>query len=119
MREQDVPGTVSVRAMFPRIHTVALGAAVGLTLGAAMFLLTVFHIFFQPDVPIFLLSQYLIGYALSWAGAFVGLAWGTAIGFFVGVILGFVHNLTIDAWVLVLRARADLSRSRRFIDQVR
>jgi hypothetical protein len=34
-------------------------------------------------------------------------------------VLGFVHNLTIDVWILVVRARADLSRTRRFLDQVR
>jgi hypothetical protein len=119
MPDRDVPDVRAIRALFPRIHTVALGAAVALTSGAGLFLLTAFHVIAEPEVPIGLLSWYLIGYAPTWPGAFVGLAWGTVIGFFVGWGLGFVHNLTIDAWIVVLRARADLSRTRNFIDQVR
>jgi hypothetical protein len=119
MPDLHVPDSRSVRALFPRIHTVALGAAVALTAGAGMFLLTAFHVLARPDVPIGLLSWYLLGHSATWPGAFVGLAWGTAIGFFVGWVLGFVHNLTIDVWILVVRARADLSRTRRFLDQVR
>jgi hypothetical protein len=119
MADRTAPDIGSVRALFPRIHTVALGAAAALTSGAGMFLLTAFHVVFRPDVPIDLLGQYLIGYAPSWPGAFVGLAWGTVIGFGVGWVLGFVHNLTVDAWLLVVGTRTELSRSRRFLDQVR
>jgi hypothetical protein len=119
MADRDSPDVRAVRALFPRIHTLALGAAVALTAGAAMFLFTAYHVLAQPDVRIGLLRWYLVGYSASWPGAFVGLAWGTVIGFFTGWVLGFVHNLTIDAWILVLRARADLSRSRNFLDQVR
>lgn len=119
MADTDAPDIRAVRALFPRIHTLALGAAVALTAGAAMFLLTAFHVVARPDVPLGLLSWYIVGFSVSWPGAFVGLAWGTVIGFAVGCVLGFVHNLTIDAWVFVLKTRADLSRSRNFLDQVR
>ena len=119
MADWDVPDIRSVRALFPRIHMVALGASVALTLGAGIFLLTAFHVLARPDVPIDLLGQYLVGYSSTWPGAFVGLAWGSVIGFFVGWMLGFVHNRTVALWILVVRARAELSRTRLFLDQVR
>jgi hypothetical protein len=81
--------------------------------------LTVHHILFQPDVPLGLLSWYFLGYATTWPGAFVGLAWGTVVGFIVGWVLGSVHNLTIGLWMLVVGTRADLTRDRNVLDQVR
>jgi hypothetical protein len=105
--------------MFPRIHAGALGAAVGLTAGVALCLLTVVEVLLDSEMPLGLLSWYLIGYHPTWSGALVGLAWGTVIGFAAGWLLGTVHNATIGAWVLVLRARTDLSRTRNVLDQFR
>jgi hypothetical protein len=108
-----------IHALFPRIHAAVLGVAVGLTTGAVLFLLTALEVVLKPGMPIGLLRWYLLGYSVTWSGAFVGLAWGIVGGFAMGWLLGAVHNLTIGAWVQLLRARADLTRSRRLLDQFR
>jgi hypothetical protein len=108
-----------VRRLFPRIHAVALGLAVAVTMALAVFLMTVLHLLADPEVPIWILRSYFLGYSRSWAGAFVGAFWGALTGFITGWLLAVVHNVTIEAWVLLVRARADLSRTRSFLDQVR
>jgi hypothetical protein len=112
---------LGVERLFPRVHLRALGAAVGLTVGCAVFLLTAFHVVFEPEGghQIGLLSWYFFWYDVTWFGAFVGLVWGAAVGFVAGWLLGFIRNLTLDAWLLVLRARTDLSQRRNFLDQIR
>jgi hypothetical protein len=108
-----------IRRLFPRIDALALGAAVGLVAGGALFLFTAAHVLLDVRGPIGLMRQYLPGYGRSWPGAGAGLAWGLVIGFASGWLMAAVHNVTVHAWVAVVRARANLSRSRRFLDQVR
>jgi hypothetical protein len=105
--------------LFPRAHKRALGVAVGLTAGLAVFALTALHVVLPVEgLPIALLAQYFYGYDVTWTGAFVGLFWGCAIGFVAGWMLGFVHNFTIGLWLLVVRARRDISQTRNFLDHI-
>lgn len=105
---------------FPRAHKQALGFAVGITLAALIVGLTAFHLILQPSqgLPLELLNQYFHGYEVSWKGAAIGGAWGFATGFVGGWLLGFVHNFTVGAWVLLVRARHDLQRMRDFLDHI-
>jgi hypothetical protein len=102
------------------VHKVALGVAVGVVSGLAVFALTVFHVMLKPRdaLDIGLLSQYLTGYSVSWTGAFVGLFWGFLIGFVAGWFVAFVRNLVIAIRVLLIRGRADLAQSGDFLDQI-
>jgi len=102
------------------VHKVALGIAVGAVCGVAVFVLTVFHVVLQPQnaLDIGLLSEYLTGYSVSWAGAFVGLFWGVLIGFVAGWFVAFVRNLVIAIRVFTIRGRADLAQSRDFLDHI-
>jgi hypothetical protein len=102
-----------------RVHKTALGFAVGAMAGLGLFLLTVVHVVLAVDGPdLALLDQYFAGYAVSWPGAFIGLAWGVAVGFIAGWLLGFVHNFTMSFWVFIVRTKNDLSRTRNFLDHL-
>lgn len=105
---------------FPRAHKQALGFAVGLTVGALMFALTAFHLLLHPQggPRLELLNQYFYRYEVSWPGALIGAAWGFATGFIAGWLLAFVHNFTVGAWLLLIRARHDLNRTRDFLDHI-
>ena len=102
------------------VHKVALGVAVGVVSGLAVFALTVFHVMLKPidALDIGLLSQYLTGYSVSWTGAFIGLFWGFLIGFVAGWFVAFVRNLVIAIRVILIRGRADLAQSRDFLDKI-
>jgi hypothetical protein len=117
--ERRVDASVSFEPRFPRAHKRALGAAVGLTVGATIFLLTVVHVALKIEgLPIGLLDQYLYGYRVTWGGAFIGLAWGFVTGFIAGWMLGFVHNFTVGFWMFLVRTRNDLKRTTNFLDHI-
>ena len=104
---------------FPRAHKQALGFAVGLTAAAVIFGLTAFHLLLKVQgLPLELLNQYFYRYEVSWPGAFIGAAWGFATGFIGGWLLAFIHNFTVGAWLLLIRARNDLNRTRDFLDHI-
>ena len=59
--ERRSDASVAFEARFPRAHKRALGAAVGLTVGATIFLLTVVHVALNIEgLPIGLLDQVLL-----------------------------------------------------------
>jgi hypothetical protein len=105
---------------FPRAHKQALGFAVGITISAIIVGLTIFHVVLRPPraLPLELLNQYFYGYDVSWKGAAIGGAWGFATGFVGGWLLAFVHNFTVGAWILLVRAKHDLQRMRDFLDHI-
>jgi hypothetical protein len=109
----------SFEPLFARAHKRALGVAVGLTVGGAVFLLTVLHVALELDgLQIGLLNQYFYGYRVSWSGAFIGLWWGFVTGFIAGWMLGFVHNFTVGFWTFLVRTRNDLKRTKNFLDHI-
>ena len=112
-------GASSTEPQLPRTHLGALGAAVGLTFGIGLFLLTALHVMLRlQGLPLGLLSQYFYGYDITWSGAMAGLAWGGAVGCVAGWLLGLVHNVTVKAWVLIIRARYEPSQASDLLDQI-
>jgi hypothetical protein len=113
------PPEASFEPLFPRAHKRALGVAVGLTAGLAVFVVTAAHVMLSIEgLPLALLAQYFYGYRVSWQGAWIGGCWGFAVGFIAGWLLGFVHNFTVGIWLLVVRARRDLNQTRNFLDHI-
>ena len=93
-------------AAFARYDPPALGAAVGLVLGAGLFLATAIAILRGPegaDRVLGLIGQYLIGYEVSWAGAAVGLLGAGIGGFLFGWLLARAINGLIGWEELLLR----------------
>ena len=103
--------TPGLAKAFAPIHKSALGTAVGIALGGSMALLTAFHYVVRPvNAPdVGLLSHYFYGYSVSAEGIGVGFVWGFVAGFVTGWFIGFVRNLTLNAWLFVLRIQAHLA----------
>ncbi len=105
---------------FAPLHKRALGIATGTASGLLVFVVTVFHLVFRPEVAInlWLLAEYLYGYTVSWKGAFIGLFWGFVVGFVAGWFLAFCRNLVIATSVFITRTRAELQATRDFLDHI-
>ena len=105
---------------FAPLHKRAFGIAVGSAAGLLVFALTAFQLLRRPaEAPnLWLLSHYFSGYAVTWAGAFVGLAWGFVSGFVMGWFVAFARNLVLAVWMLALQTRAELSATRDFLDHI-
>jgi protoporphyrinogen oxidase len=85
--------------VFAKFDPVALGAAVGLNAGGLLFLATAVLLIKGGD-PIgpnlSLLGHYLVGFEVSWAGAFLGLFEAGAFGFVFGWVLASMINAVIE-----------------------
>ena len=104
---------------FAPMHKRAFGMAVGLTMGALLFVGTVVAVL-RPGYPEFLplLSQYFYGYSVSWVGAIVGFAWAWFAFFVAGWFTAFLRNLLIAINIWIGYARAELHETRDFLDHV-
>src|SRR5207247_1203523 len=106
---------------FAPVHKRALGVAVGVVGGLAVFAVTVLHVVLDPLRPAFeiwLLAQYFPGYRVSWMGAFVGLFWGSLVGFVTGWFVAFVRNVVIALRLFMVRAKAELAQTRNLLDDI-
>jgi hypothetical protein len=115
------PSTIPAppRLSLPRLHKSAIGFAVGVVAGGGLFVLTAIHVALKVNgLPLWQLNQYFQGYDVTWRGAFIGLAWGFAVGFVGGWLLGFVHNFAVGVWMVTVRMRHDLSRTKNFLDHI-
>lgn len=110
----------SFAADFLPLHKLALGVAFGTVAALVVFLATAVDILRAPTdgLPLELLSQYFAGYTVTWAGACIGAAWAAFSGFVLGWFLAFSRNLLLGFMIVVVRARAELSQTRDFLDHV-
>jgi hypothetical protein len=106
---------------FAPLHRMALGVASGVVMGGMIFLATV-ALLLKGGYPIgpnlALLGEYMFGYSVTVAGAFIGLAWGFGIGFFLGWGFAVAHNVTIWLWLTVIRSRAEMDQYGDFLDHM-
>ena len=109
-----------IESAFLPLHKRAFGMAVGLASGLFFFALTAVTLLrrepYAPDLGI--LCEYFYGYTVSWAGAFVALAWGWFAGFVAGWFAAFVRNFVMAASIWLGRNRSELEASRDFLDHI-
>jgi hypothetical protein len=89
-----------IRSAFARFDPVALGAAVGAVIGAGLFLASAVLLVEGGDPlgpTLALLGNYLVGYEVSWPGAFIGLVEAALGGFAFGYLLAKAINKVV-AW---------------------
>jgi len=86
-------------AAFARYDQIALGSAVGLVSAGLVFLATAVLLIRGGDPlgpTLSLLGQYLLGYQVSWAGAFVGATEAGLGGFLFGYVLAQLINMIVS-----------------------
>lgn len=77
------------------LNAKALGLVFGLLLGMGIFIATNWLVIKggEPVGPhLRLLSQYFIGYRVSFWGSFIGFAYGFAVGTLSGALIGWIYN---------------------------
>lgn len=70
----------------------AMGLAIGLLIGAAVFLATLWSMAVGGGKHLILLRQFYLGYSVSFGGAFVGLVYGFIDGVIIGVLVAVLYN---------------------------
>ena len=110
----------SATLLFAPLDKRAFGVAIGVAVGLVIFAITAIDLAFHssPWPGLSLLNQYFAGYSVTWAGAFIGLAWGFAVGFCAGWFVAFVRNLVLAISLFVLQTRAELGETRDFLDHI-
>ncbi len=78
-----------------RLNAKLLGIVLGTLMGAGLFLATNILVLKGGDnvgAHLGLLSQFFIGYQVTFLGSLVGFVWAFAVGFVIGAALGTVYN---------------------------
>lgn len=81
------------------LNAKVLGLALGLIFGLVIFIATNWLVIKggQPVGPhLQLLSQYFIGYKVSFLGSFIGFAYGFAVGTLSGALIGRIYNKIVQ-----------------------
>lgn len=111
-------GDALILQTFGRLHSSALGVAVGGLSGLIVFSATVVLLLkggHEIGPRLSLLGEYFIGYSVTWQGSIVGLLYGFVSGFLVGWTIAFLRNLFVSIYLHVLKFKANLS-SANFLD---
>ncbi|HSG01269.1 MAG TPA: hypothetical protein VLA20_09055 [Vicinamibacterales bacterium] len=109
------------RAVIGRLDPHAFGAAIGVLLALAIFLTTIvpavrFDWHLADHVG--LLSQYLYGYTVTVAGAFLGAAYGLVIGYLVGQLFARARNFWMSAYLRIVWWRAESRAASDLLDRL-
>ena len=106
---------------FAKFDKIALGTAVGLSFGLAVFFATAMLILKggeQVGPNLELLGQFFIGYEVTWGGAVLGLIYGFVIGFVLGFFLAATRNGFVFAYLVIVRAREERRALQTFLDEM-
>lgn len=81
------------------LNAKALGLVLGLLSGLALFIATNWLVIKGSDPVgphLNLLSQYFIGYRVSFLGSFIGFAYAFAVGAVSGALIGWIYNKVVE-----------------------
>ena len=102
-----------------RLDGVALGVALGTLFGLIVFLATNILILkggseIGPNLA--LLSQYFIGYEVTFGGSLIGLVYGLLAGFVFGWLIAFLRNIIVAIYLHLLKIKRNISAVNEYID---
>jgi protoporphyrinogen oxidase len=109
-----------IRSAFARYDPLALGGAVGVVMGLGIFFATAVLLLRggEPLGPtLSLLGNYLLGFEVSWPGAFLGLAEAGAAGFGFGHVLANAINAVVRWHERALLRQIEMSRTLDPLDE--
>lgn len=98
MDTMDKNNTINNKRLFSgvlRLNTKVLGLSLGLLFGLGIFIATNWLVLKGGKVVgphLQLLSQYFIGYRVSFFGSIIGFAYGFAVGTLSGSLMGWIYN---------------------------
>jgi hypothetical protein len=84
-----------------RLNATMLGLVTGILFGGGMFIATIWLVLKGGEVVgphLSLLGQYFIGYRVTLAGSFIGLAYGFVVGYVGAYVVAVLYN-----WLVELR----------------
>lgn len=102
-----------------RLDGVALGTSIGILFALAIFLATNILILKGSEIVgpnLGLLSQYFVGYEVSFRGSFVGLIYGLVSGFLLGWSIAVLRNTIIRIYIFLIRLKGSFSAVNDYID---
>jgi hypothetical protein len=110
-----------IESVFAKLDPLAMGVALGVVGGLGLFLATVILLLkggrvIGPNLS--LLSNYFIGFEVTWTGALVGLIEAGAAGFILGFALAWLRNLSLAVYARLLRRQVQAEEDRHFLDGV-
>jgi hypothetical protein len=103
------------------MHKRAMGIALGIVAGGLLWLATAILLLkggYPVGPNLWLLSQFLAGYSVTWPGAFIGLAWGFALGYIAGWSFAALRNLVFRSWLVIIRSRVEKEQYRDILDRL-
>ena len=110
-----------VAAAFARLDPLALGVALGSVGGLGLFLATVALLLQggpMVGATLSLLGHYLLGFQVTWGGAFIGLIEAGAGGFALGYLGAGLKNWGMAAYASLVRRRVEAEARRDLLDRV-
>jgi protoporphyrinogen oxidase len=110
-----------IAVAFARLDPVALGCAFAAVAGLALLAASATALFQESQELrrwMALLSQYLIGYRVSWSGLWIGVAEAALVAFAVGYFTARLRNGLLTAYAALLRRRAARAARRHLLDEV-
>jgi protoporphyrinogen oxidase len=126
LAEAEVPADDFTRILeagltevFVKLDRVALGLSVGAVSGLGLLLATLGVVISgraAVSAWLGLLGQYFPGYAVTWSGAGLGLAYGFVSGFAGGWSFAFLRNACLLLWLAALHRRARYQLLRKFLE---
>ncbi len=102
-----------------KLNLFALGIAVGTLFALIVFIATNILILKSEDVAgpnLALLSQYFIGYKVTFLGSLIGFLYGFISGFILGCLIAFLRNSFVALYLLSLKLKNKVSAVNDFID---
>ena len=102
-----------------KLDSLALGIAVGLLSGLVVFLATVVLVLKGGEVVgpnLGLLSNYFIGYEVTYAGSIIGFIYGFGSGFALGWLIASLRNAVIRIYVHLVKLRTSVNAVNDFLD---
>lgn len=110
-----------IEGIFAPVDEVAMGVAIGVVSGGLIFLATAIMLLKgQKAIAPYLslLGQYLWGYEVTWAGAFLGTVEAALGGFAAGSILARLRNWAMTVFAFLTRSRAEAMENRDILEKV-
>ena len=110
-----------IRIVFAKLDPLAMGMAVGIVSGCAIFVATAILLIKGGPVigpRLSLLGHFLFGFNMTWGGALLGFLEGGLVGFSIGYAGASLRNGSLRAYAKFRRWREETDRRRHLLDKV-